>query len=111
VDFTLDAIVIPSPYASSFGGFVTLPPAIWFAAGGVITAMLGTVNESRQRKEPRNGIERRRLPADMSATSLVGGGLIAGDSLAALAIGLYGLFKRLILRNNETGHSRLAHGE
>ena len=95
VDFTLDAIVIPSPYASSFGGFVTLPPAIWFAAGGVITAMLGTVNESRQRKSRETASSEGELPADMSATSLVGGGLIAGDSLAALAIGLYGLFSGL----------------
>jgi hypothetical protein len=32
----------------------------------------------------------------MSATSLVGGGLIAGDFLAALCIGLYGLIRRLL---------------
>jgi hypothetical protein len=31
------------------------------------------------------------LPEDMSTTSLVGGGLIAGDALAALGIGLVGL--------------------
>jgi hypothetical protein len=31
------------------------------------------------------------LPADMSATSLVGGGLIAGDALAALGLGIAGL--------------------
>ncbi len=28
--------------------------------------------------------------------SLVGGGLIAGDSLAALSVGLYGLLKTLL---------------
>jgi hypothetical protein len=33
------------------------------------------------------------VPADMSTTSLVGGGLIAGDSLAALSVGIYGLLK------------------
>ena len=31
------------------------------------------------------------LPSDMSTTSLVGGGLIAGDSLAALGLGIAGL--------------------
>ena len=31
------------------------------------------------------------LPSDMSSTSLVGGGLIAGDALAALGLGLIGL--------------------
>jgi hypothetical protein len=32
----------------------------------------------------------------MSTTSLVGGGLIAGDSLAALSVGLYGLLQTLL---------------
>jgi hypothetical protein len=31
----------------------------------------------------------------MSTTSLVGGGLIAGDSLSALSVGLYGLLQTL----------------
>ena len=31
------------------------------------------------------------LPDDMSTTSLVGGGLIAGDSIAALVLGIIGL--------------------
>jgi hypothetical protein len=31
------------------------------------------------------------LPEDMSTASLVGGGLIAGDALAALGLGLAGL--------------------
>jgi hypothetical protein len=31
------------------------------------------------------------LPADMSTMSLVGGGLIAGESLSALSVGLAGL--------------------
>jgi hypothetical protein len=33
------------------------------------------------------------LPSDMSTTSLAGGGLIAGDALASLAIGVYGLLR------------------
>jgi hypothetical protein len=36
------------------------------------------------------------LPADMSTMSLVGGGLIAGDSLAALAIGVCGMLVQLL---------------
>jgi hypothetical protein len=36
------------------------------------------------------------LPADMSATSLLGGGLIAGDALAALGLGIAGLLGTLL---------------
>ena len=36
------------------------------------------------------------IPADMSTMSLVGGGLIAGDSLAALTLGILGLLKTLL---------------
>jgi hypothetical protein len=36
------------------------------------------------------------LPSDMSTTSLVGGGLIAGDSLAALTVGIYGLLHTVL---------------
>jgi hypothetical protein len=36
-----------------------------------------------------------RLPADMSTMSLIGGGLIAGESLAALSVGVYALLKTL----------------
>jgi len=36
------------------------------------------------------------LPADMSTMSLVGGGLIAGDSLAALSVGIYRLLKTML---------------
>jgi hypothetical protein len=35
------------------------------------------------------------LPSDMSSTSLVGGGLIAGDALAALGLGVAGLLALL----------------
>ncbi|MGA2747655.1 MAG: OPT/YSL family transporter [Verrucomicrobiota bacterium] len=87
VDFIFDAIVMPSPYASSFGGFVTLPPTIWFAAGGVISS----VWESRKKRAQQGDV-----PDDMSATSLIGGGLIAGDSLAALGVGLWGLLQTLL---------------
>ena len=42
-------------------------------------------------KAPPPAKEGEALPEDMSTTSLVGGGLIAGDSIAALATGIAGL--------------------
>lgn len=82
-DFILDAFLLPSPYALSFGGFVNLNTSFWFAAGGVFSSAYETL---ARRKPGRN-----ELPQDMSATSLFGGGLIAGDALAALGIGIAGL--------------------
>ncbi|RLK31075.1 putative oligopeptide transporter (OPT) family protein [Cupriavidus plantarum] len=82
-DFLLDAAILPSPYASSFGGFVNLLAAAWMAAGGVLASLVD------HRKTERNADGA--LPEDMTTTSLIGGGLIAGDALAALAIGLAGL--------------------
>ncbi|WP_249359445.1 OPT/YSL family transporter [Cupriavidus sp. 2SB] len=82
-DFVLDAVVLPSPYASSFGGFVNLPAAAWMAAGGVVASLA----ESRTRPASKDAT----LPEDMSTTSLIGGGLIAGDALAALGFGIAGL--------------------
>jgi uncharacterized oligopeptide transporter (OPT) family protein len=38
--FVLDAIVLPSPYALSFGGFVSLPTSLWLGAGGVAGSLL-----------------------------------------------------------------------
>nr|WP_223993435.1 OPT/YSL family transporter [Cupriavidus pampae] len=84
-DFLLDAVILPSPYASSFGGFVNLPAAAWMAAGGVLASL---VDHRAKRGDTGDG---QSLPEDMTTTSLVGGGLIAGDALAALAIGLIGL--------------------
>lgn len=93
-DFVFDACLLPSPYASSFGGFVELPTCLWWAGGG----LFGSLGESaltrlRARRGQAAGAE---MPADMSTTSLVGGGLIAGDSLAALSVGLYGLLHTLL---------------
>ncbi|MEN7531885.1 OPT/YSL family transporter [Cupriavidus sp. DL-D2] len=82
-DFVLDAVVLPSPYASSFGGFVNLPAAAWMAAGGVVASLA----ESRTRPASNDAT----LPEDMSSASLIGGGLIAGDALAALGFGIAGL--------------------
>ena len=86
-DFLLDAVVLPSPYASSFGGFLNLLTSAWFAAGGVLSSF---VNSLPKRKDKPAA-----LPEDMSTTSLVGGGLIAGDALAALGLGIAGLLATL----------------
>jgi hypothetical protein len=90
VDFTIFAVILPSPYASSFGGFVNLPTACWFAAGSVIAEAVEWI--MKRRGTAHTGA----LPSDMSVTSLVGGGFIAGDAIAALGIGMYGLVSALI---------------
>lgn len=82
-DFMLDAVILPSPYASSFGGFVNLAAAAWMAAGSVLASVGAALGAS--------GARRQGLPRDMNTASLLGGGLIAGDALAALAIGMAGL--------------------
>lgn len=94
MDFVLDAFIIPSPYASSFGGFVELMTTIWWTAGGVLSSVYewGLARLKRRQAKPGEG----ELPADMSTMSLVGGGLIAGDSLAALSVGIYALLKTVL---------------
>ena len=93
IDFILDAVLLPSPYASSFGGFVELPAVLWWTAGGIG----GSLFEHFQKKwVSAQGVAEGELPADMSTMSLVGGGLIAGDSLAALTIGIVSLLRTLL---------------
>ena len=82
-DFLFDAVLMPSPYASSFGGFVELVTVLWWAAGGIGSSLFNAF--------ARQGQSAGEVPDDMSTMSLAGGGLIAGDSLAALSIGVYGL--------------------
>jgi uncharacterized oligopeptide transporter (OPT) family protein len=91
VDFIIDAFILCSPYASSFGGFVELPTVLWWAGGGVFGSLF-TWWASRRKPTPGEAA----LPSDMSTMSLVGGGLIAGDSLAALSVGVYGLLRTLL---------------
>jgi uncharacterized oligopeptide transporter (OPT) family protein len=90
-DLGLDCTILSSPYASSFGGFVDFPVVAWFAGGSVLSSALQTIN-ARRAKRP----EQADLPEDMSTMSLVGGGLIAGDSLAALGLGLWGLLRTVL---------------
>ncbi len=94
-DFCLDSFFLSSPYASSFGGFVELPTVLWWCAGGTAGSAFSTWQEKRQRAQTA-AAEGSALPADMSTTSLVGGGLIAGDSLAALSIGIAGLLRTVL---------------
>lgn len=109
--WVMDAIVLPSPYASSFGGFVDLATTAWFSVGGVFSSVYNTVTKrpakvlaeeggsaEGEAKEqmasaagPKEKVEGDELPEDMSTTSLVGGGLIAGEALFALALGVIGL--------------------
>lgn len=78
--FVVDAIVLPSPYALSFGGFVSLPTSLWLGAGGVA----GSVWSAR-------APALKDAPQDMNSASLLGGGLIAGDALAAVGLGVASL--------------------
>jgi hypothetical protein len=87
----LDAILLPSPYASSFGGFVDLGTSAWFAAGGVLSSALAP-----RRRAARPAPEQAdALPEDMSTPSLLGGGLIAGESLYTLGAGIVALLALL----------------
>jgi uncharacterized oligopeptide transporter (OPT) family protein len=80
-DFVIDAIIIPSPYASSLGGFVDWTTSMWFGLGGIFSSLW---NSTIKRKETG-------APADMDSMSLIGGGLIAGEALAFLSLGIIGL--------------------
>ncbi len=100
-DFAVDTVILPSPYASSFGGFVELPTSLWFGGGGILSSILNSLPKAKPAPKG-TGVEKEApaehgedLPEDMSTTSLVGGGLLAGDSLAALALGIFGLLSTI----------------
>ncbi|HVV72701.1 MAG TPA: peptide transporter, partial [Verrucomicrobiae bacterium] len=90
-DFLIDAVILASPYASSFGGFVEWPTVVWWTLGGVGASVFDWF---QARRAPKPGAEA--LPSDMGTMSLVGGGLIAGDSLAALSVGILKLLRTLL---------------
>jgi len=93
-EFIVDTVIIATPYASSFGGFVELPTVLWWTAGGLLPSVYGLLKStlnSANSMSPDSGV-----PEDMSTMSLVGGGLIAGDSLAALSVGIYGLLTTVL---------------
>ena len=86
-DFIIDAIFVSSPYAWSFGGFVDWTTALWFGLGGVLSSVWNWGMAKRDAGKPKlEGV-----PEDMSATSLIGGGLIAGEALTFLGLGIAGL--------------------
>jgi hypothetical protein len=91
-DFVVDAVLLPSPYAYSFGTFLSISTTLWFAIGGVISSVAEWFTQRSDSAAGRDDA----LSADMSTTSLVGGGLIAGDSLAALGLGTVGLLATLV---------------
>jgi hypothetical protein len=95
--WVIDTILFGSPYASSTGGFLDLKVSLWFAAGSVASSLLAWQANARKR---RGGADD--LPADMSTTSLIGGGLIAGESLYALGAGIISLFGSYLHRRG--GH-------
>ena len=82
IAYIIDAIIIPSPYASSFGGFVEWWTSFWFGAGGIFSSIWNSV---ARRREPQGA------PSDMSSMSLLGGGLIAGEAITFLTLGIIGL--------------------
>ncbi|HVT06017.1 MAG TPA: OPT/YSL family transporter [Polyangia bacterium] len=102
VGWTVDAVLLPSPYASSTGGFLDLSTSAWFAAGSVISSLMAPrlpsprppkQSEGEGEASPQeHGDE---LPADMSTSSLIGGGLIAGESLYTLGAGIAALLALL----------------
>ena len=54
-DFLLDAVILCSPYASSFGGFVELPTILWWTAGGVVASLYrAPAEEARRALEERD---------------------------------------------------------
>jgi uncharacterized oligopeptide transporter (OPT) family protein len=83
VGWIVDAILLSSPYASSTGGFLELSTAVWFAAGSVLASLM-----SPRRAPPAPEEKGDALPEDMSTASLIGGGLIAGESLYTLAVAI-----------------------
>lgn len=105
VEFVVDSMIVPSPYASSFGGFVDLATSLWFGAGGIFSSTWNEIGERQKEAAKQRALTagsrehapagEAELPEDMSTTSLVGGGLIAGESLAALGLGILGLLTLL----------------
>lgn len=120
VDFLVDAVLLPSPYASSFGGFVPLAASLNFGIGGIIGSLYNTFTENKAKTSsvstagpeevapaPPPGSPAAsapgapptptadQIPEDMSTISLIGGGLIAGAAIAALALGIVGLVSEL----------------
>jgi uncharacterized oligopeptide transporter (OPT) family protein len=91
-DFLVDAVLLPSPYAASLGGIVELPTVYWWTLGGVGSSLFQV---AQKRLSVGKKIAEGELPSDMSTVSLAGGGLIAGEALSSLAVGIAKLARTL----------------
>jgi uncharacterized oligopeptide transporter (OPT) family protein len=91
-DFVVDAVLLPSPYAASLGGIVELPTVCWWTLGGVGSSLFQV---AQKRLSVGKKIAEGELPSDMSTVSLAGGGLIAGEALSSLAVGIAKLARTL----------------
>jgi uncharacterized oligopeptide transporter (OPT) family protein len=87
----VDAVLLSSPYASSTGGFLEISTAAWFAAGSLLTSLLSPRRAPVTTPEEHGDA----LPEDMSTPSLIGGGLIAGESLYTLGAAIAALLAML----------------
>jgi uncharacterized oligopeptide transporter (OPT) family protein len=88
-DFVIDGVLLASPYASSFGGFVDFRTSIWWGLGGMFSS---TFNWHKARRAPPVASDKA-LPEDMSTMSLFGGGMIAGESLFITYLAISGLIE------------------
>ena len=90
-DFVLDAVRAPQPLRLVLRRVCGVADGALVDGGrrGGVGVRPGAGQARRARTQPAKG----ELPADMSTMSLVGGGLIAGDSLAALSVGMAKLLK------------------
>lgn len=86
LDFVVDTVVLPLPYASSFGGFVPFILVFWFGIGGTIRGIFDAAKNAFSSSEQ----------SDESATTngaeLTGVGLIVGETAAYTWIGLASLW-------------------
>jgi hypothetical protein len=120
--FIVDCFILPTPYASSFGGFVDFGTSIWFGMGGIISSYAQTLEKAAGKplpaaekpiavaeahseipaeaieapEKPGKAEAAPEIPEDMSTNSLVGGGIIAGASLSALFYGIYKLLSSVL---------------
>ncbi len=88
-EFALDTTILASPYASSFGGFVPIATTIWFGLGGIFASVWEVVGKRRAAGSADT------VPEDMSTNSLIGGGMIAGESLFFLVFGIVSLLSSI----------------
>jgi uncharacterized oligopeptide transporter (OPT) family protein len=93
--FIVDCFILPTPYASSFGGFVDFATSVWFGVGGIVSSYAQTLEKGAMASAASPSPDKGSIPEDMSTNSLVGGGIIAGASLSALCYGIYKLITTL----------------